>query len=295
MFSFRQYLEEKLIIVGGGKRYGQIIFTAGGAGSGKGFAVAKFIEGAKFKIRDVDEWKKMYLRFNELKNRYPELKGLNLRRPKDVSLLHDFVKSKGIKEKSLDAILGAANNPETLPNILFDITLKDMSDLTDVLPRLLETGYKPENIHLVWVLTDYQVAFKANLERDRVVPESIFLTTHKGAADTMQRLVDGNIPRGLNGAIHVVLNNREETVVFTPGQQYKGRTITPMFKPKKGDEGVIVRDFTYLTIKREGKPPLPEITWKRKLWGWITGNAPEDGVTKEALWRMIGMRKIPGA
>ena len=31
-------LEEKLIVYGGGKRYGQIVFLAGGAGSGKGFA-----------------------------------------------------------------------------------------------------------------------------------------------------------------------------------------------------------------------------------------------------------------
>ena len=33
-------------------------FLAGGAGSGKGFAIANFMEKEKFKIRDVDEWKK---------------------------------------------------------------------------------------------------------------------------------------------------------------------------------------------------------------------------------------------
>ena len=34
-------LEEKLIVYGGGKKYGQIVFLAGGAGSGKGFASEK--------------------------------------------------------------------------------------------------------------------------------------------------------------------------------------------------------------------------------------------------------------
>ena len=46
MQTFRQYITEKRnivdliekqIIVGKGKRYGQVVFMAGGAGSGKGF------------------------------------------------------------------------------------------------------------------------------------------------------------------------------------------------------------------------------------------------------------------
>jgi len=41
MLNFQQYLEEKLILYGQGKRYGQIVFLAGGAGSGKGFAIKK--------------------------------------------------------------------------------------------------------------------------------------------------------------------------------------------------------------------------------------------------------------
>ena len=48
MLKFRQYLEEKLIMYGQGKRYGQIVFLAGGAGSGKGFAISNFMEKEKF-------------------------------------------------------------------------------------------------------------------------------------------------------------------------------------------------------------------------------------------------------
>ena len=50
MISFRQYLEEKLIMYTQGKRYGQIVFLAGGAGSGKGFAIANFMEKEKYII-----------------------------------------------------------------------------------------------------------------------------------------------------------------------------------------------------------------------------------------------------
>ena len=49
MQSFGSFLTEKLIVVGKGAKYGQIVFLAGGAGSGKGFAISNFLEGSKFK------------------------------------------------------------------------------------------------------------------------------------------------------------------------------------------------------------------------------------------------------
>ena len=39
MQSFKSFLTEKSIVVGNGAKYGQVIFLAGGAGSGKGFAI----------------------------------------------------------------------------------------------------------------------------------------------------------------------------------------------------------------------------------------------------------------
>jgi hypothetical protein len=51
---FYQQLDEKLIMYNQGKRYGQVVFLAGGAGSGKGFAQKEFMEADKFKVFDVD-------------------------------------------------------------------------------------------------------------------------------------------------------------------------------------------------------------------------------------------------
>ena len=87
-----QQLDEKLILFNNGARYGQIVFLAGGAGSGKGFAIKNFMEGEKFKVRDVDEFKKAYLKYNAIKKKYKEIEGLNLREPEDVFKLHSFVK-----------------------------------------------------------------------------------------------------------------------------------------------------------------------------------------------------------
>ena len=279
MLSFQnyiteQYLEEKLILYNQGKKYGQIVFLAGGAGSGKGFAISHFMEKEKFKIRDVDEWKKAYLKLAEIKKQFSELKGLQLSNPKDVYKLHMFVKEKGIKNRSLDLLL-RDKNFDRLPNIMFDITMKDASDITDVLPKLLDAGYNPKDIHLTWVLTNYAIAIQNNRNRERVVPEDIMLLSHEGAATSMYNVIKGKIPRGLNGGVRVILNNRENTIPYVDPETKK------MVKTKQGD--ILVKDFTYLTFKKEGKSVAPESDIKKQLMGWIASNVPKTKLTRDMI------------
>ena len=274
MLSFRQYLEEKLIMYNQGKKYGQIVFLAGGAGSGKGFAIDNFMEGEKFKIRDVDEWKKAFLKLSDTKKLYPEIKGLSLKDPKSVYKLHMFVKKKGIKDKTLDLLLSDANQSR-LPNIMFDITMKDASDIGDVIPKLIEAGYNAKNIHLTWVLTNYAVAIVNNRNRTRVVPEDIMLLSHEGAATNMYNVVKGKLPRGLNGGVRVILNNRENTIPYVDPETKK-----PM-RTSQGD--IIVKDFTYLIFKKEGKSIGPEADVKKQLLGWIAKNVPKTKLTTDML------------
>ena len=274
MLKFRQYLEEKLIMYGQGKRYGQIVFLAGGAGSGKGFAISNFMEKEKFKIRDVDEWKKGFLKLAQTRKQFSELKGLQLRNPKDVYKLHMFVKEKGIKDKSLDLLLRDSNT-DRLPNIMFDITMKDANDIGSVLPKLIEAGYDSKNIHLTWVLTNYAVAIVNNRNRERVVPEDIMLLSHEGAATSMYNVIKGKIPRGLNGGVRVILNNRENTIPYVDPETKK------MVKTKQGD--ILVKDFTYLTFKKEGKTVAPESDIKKQLMGWIASNVPKTKLTRDMI------------
>ena len=174
-------LEEKLIVYGGGKKYGQIVFLAGGAGSGKGFASEKFMQKELFKVRDVDEWKKAFIKMASEMKKYSELRGLNLRNPDDVFKLHMAVKKMGIKGRSLQSLLRDVR-PDRLPNIMFDITFKDTDEIDEAMPMLLRAGYQPRDIHITWVLTNYHIAVKQNKERDRVVPDDIMIATHTGAA-----------------------------------------------------------------------------------------------------------------
>ena len=273
-FLAEQYLEEKLIMYNQGKRYGQIVFLAGGAGSGKGFAIKNFMEGEKFKIRDVDEWKKAFMKLADMKNKFPEIKGLNLKNSKDVIKLHQFVKNKGIKENSLDLLLRDINARHA-PNVIFDITMKDTSNIDAVIPKLLEVGYDPKNIHLTWVLTNYAVAIKNNKNRPRVVADDIMFLSHEGAALSMYEVIKGKIPRGLDGGVRVILNNLENTIPWLDPDTNK-----PMLT-KQGN--IKVKDFTYLTLKKEGKRIGPEMGVKRQILGWIAANVPDTKLTRELI------------
>jgi len=297
-FLTEEQLNEKLLLINNGKRYGQIVILAGGAGSGKGFASNNFMNIQDFKVRDVDEMKRMFLKINKATGKYPEIKGLNLRNPKDVAKLHAFVEKLGTTDKTLSAMLSQSKNPETLPNILFDVTLKNISKANKLIPELIGQGYKEENIHLVWVLTDYKLAVAQNRGRERVVPDDILLQTHEGAANTMWDILDkGKIPKGVNGGIYVILNNRKNTIFFkgSDGKDYRnakdnkkdtkrlptGKGISG--KKEKDDIAPIIKDFKYLVFKKPKKSPLTNAKIKLQLWAWITNNIPVTQLTAH-IW-----------
>jgi dephospho-CoA kinase len=278
-----KYLEEKLIMINQGKKYGQIVFLAGGGGSGKGFAAKNFMEADKFKVRDVDEWKRIFLKIEKETGKHPELKGLNLRNPDDVFKLHKFVDDRDIKNKTLSMLLRDMK-PDRLPNIIFDITAKNTKSITKVIPLLTAVGYDTEDIHLVWVLTNYRIAVERNAGRSRVVPEDILLQTHEGAAKTVYDAVTkGTIPRSLmDGGMYVILNNQENTVFWTDkeGNRIKDASGNP-----------VIKDFTYLTVKEPRKSISSRKEVQAQLYQWVIQNVPKTKLTKDIFSKVATQGK----
>ena len=195
--------------------------------------------------------------------RYSELKGLNLRNPDDVFKLHMAVKKMGIKGRSLQLLLRDVR-PDRLPNIMFDITFKDTDEINEAMPMLLRAGYQPRDIHITWVLTNYHIAVKQNKERDRVVPDDIMIATHTGAATSMYNVIQGNLPRGVDGQVNVVLNNKNNTIKFKSSE----------FTSDKKIENV--QDFEYFRLKREGQPIDTSEKAIHKVMTWVKSNIPRN-------------------
>ena len=281
MKTFNEHilLQEKLVLINNGKKYGQIVFLAGGAASGKGFASTNFMEKEKFKVRDVDEWKSAFMKIGELKNKYPEIKGLDLKKPEDVGKLHAFIDKKGIKNKTMTGLLHGMKNKSILPNIMFDITAKNINSIHKLMPDLLRAGYNPANIHMVWVLTDYQIAIDNNTNRKRVVPKDIMFQTHTGAANTMFDIIKNKGKKlAINGDIKVILNNKENTIKWNDddeGVSPENRTSGKYIKSNDGKPLGVIKDFTYITIKHRGKPNKTPDQIIKQLYQWIVDNIPE--------------------
>lgn len=295
-------LVEKQILYNNGAKYGQIVFLAGGAGSGKGFAVQHFMQGSEFKIRDVDELKIAFQKLDalgkfttqdlldkygdkiserdkdlikkELIDKNLKMGQLDLKTPSHVYILHVLVRATDVKNKTLDLMLAGAEKGQ-LPNLIFDSTFKEVEDMTSVLPKLFAAGYEPKNIHVSWVLTNYQIAIKNNKSRARVVPEDILLATHAGAAQTVYNLVTTAMPPTVQGGIYVILNNPENTIFIVDPQTNKA------YKDRKGNP--VIKDFKYLVLKEPGKPAKKELDVKKQLLTWIKDNVPPGAVDTSEL------------
>jgi hypothetical protein len=288
--EFFQQITEKQIQYGKNANYGQIVFFAGGAGSGKGFSISNFIDSSKFKIRDVDQLKVQMLKMKSLHQKYPELATMTLKNPDNVFKLHQIAKKEGIPAKQIMSWISGMKNPDTLPNILFDITMKDLEDVEKYVPLLTQVGYKPENIHITWVLTNYEVAVVRNKQRERVVPDDILLKTHAGAALTVSNILKGGLPKSVNGSITVILNNLEDVKYYDKAVPVYNKTNKFSSSPvsSKLDKGgapvfaSVIRDFKYITLKKSGQP-LPAYAEldkeiKNTLYNWVKNNVPKNNL-----------------
>ena len=159
-----------------------------------------------------------------------------------------------------------------IPYLIAEIGINHNGDL-DIAKKLIDAGYEARNIHLVWVLTDYKVAAKANKQRDRVVPDDILFMSHQKAAQNMlQRIRSQALGRGtgvgrryVDGQIHTILNNRDKTSFYP-------NTKMPL-----------VKDFSYITLKRSGKPYENDRAIIKTLMRWALENAPLSPASQRSL------------
>lgn len=245
-----QNINEVAVQFGGKKQtqFGQVVILAGGAGSGKGFVKENLldIEGLTF---DVDKLKELAINSDLVSSIVKDktgtdIRGLDLRKPENVSKLHEILSSPRvniIKKSEVTRFNSVAlAHPARKPNLIMDVTLKNLGKLESISRNVLDLGYKKEDIHIVWVVNDIEIAIKQNKERDRVVPEEILMDTHKGAAGTMKDLLDmgTNLTKYMNGTFFLVFN--------------KAKIDSEYIKSKSG--GAFIKTQDYVQVKkRNGK------------------------------------------
>lgn len=257
-------LLNEVLITFGGKSYPQfnnVVFLAGGAGSGKGFIKDKVL-GIEGFVYDVDEIKKLAIKAPTLSKRLKDEYGIDvdqsnlLKNPKNVTALHlaidDIGTVKGKIATLYKSIVLADNDRK--PNIIFDITLKDITKLSNLTSQLEILGYEKKNTHLVWIVNAVSVAIQQNRSRDRVVPEEVLLATHKGASMTMAQIINmgDSVKKYIDGDIYFVFGKKDVDTVFKqPNKKspikngYIQKASYIQIKPKGGsiDKSKITKAF----------------------------------------------------
>ena len=155
----------------GDPRFNQVVILAGGAGSGKGFALNNVL-GITGKVFDVDTLKtgisSPTYSNQKLKADYQgrygkEITDIDFKNSEDVSNLHQFVSGRKLDDKTINGFLAGQKTLKNKQNVIFDITLKDLKKLKKISGLVLDAGYELENIHIVWIMNDIEIAKEQNL------------------------------------------------------------------------------------------------------------------------------------
>lgn len=251
MQTFSEFMElkEKLMVFGRSAypKFGNVVILAGGAASGKGFTLSNLI-GVEGKIFDVDSLKLLASKAPRFSSRVREETGhdissFDLRNPDNVGKLHDILADVyGVTKKHQAAMFGSilASDSTRKPNLIFDVTLKDVAKLESITRNVSDLGYDKRNIHVVWVINSIDVAISQNLTRSRTVPEEILMSTHEGAALTFKKILDmgDKLKKYMDGVIFLSFN--------------QAKVDSTMAKSDKG--GSYVVDANYVKVKEQGKP-----------------------------------------
>jgi hypothetical protein len=268
-----EVLLEKLITFGGKAypRFGNIVIMAGGAGSGKGFVKDKLV-GIEGKVFDVDELKTLAAKTPAIRKKVQAEFGVdlanlaaNLKNPENVARLHEIIgDAMNLPDKRMQAfyasVLSAADDRK--PNIIFDVTLKDLRKLEKLTRQVAAIGYDKKNIHIVWVVNDIEVAIDQNAKRDRTVPVEILINTHRGASQTMLDIINmgKSLKKYMDGDIVFAFNK-----VGVDSQIAKGT-----------GGGMAITDANYFYVKRAGKDVTPQSKLASDLRSKIQSYVPKN-------------------
>ena len=252
----------------GGKIYppsDNVLILAGGAGSGKGLVRNKvlFFDG---KVFDVDDLKALTINYGKFRPNDPlavdfkdrfgySLADVDLKNPQHVSDVHEFVELKDFSAKRTKAFFKGLKDNTAMqkPNVIFDVTMKDLKKFKKCCKTALDAGYDKKNIHLVWVVNSFAQAIANNASRDRSVSQNILFDTHTGVAMTMNDIIGYTkhiyLNSWLDGDVWIVFAKNGDDIIFKKSELVDD--------PDDSKVPKVLEDFTAYQLKKQGEPMKP--------------------------------------
>jgi len=214
MKSFKQYLEEIYIAPNNRAKYGQVIFLVGGAGSGKSTATKKFIDTTNYKILNPDDLKELLIKAGKKGvPSFVDMSNVEPNTPEGSQKVHQFMRDTKVGSKRARTMLKGLIGSKHLPNLLFDRTFAFAGEFKKISQGLISVGYKPEDIHVVFVMTDVEMAVQRNLSRERSLPDEVVRDTNRGAREQFAQLFFKRAKGAVaNGDYYIIINRGERAI-----------------------------------------------------------------------------------
>lgn len=225
--------------------------------SGKGF-VKDTLLGIEGIVFDVDRLKELLvasMRFNaKVKEEFGvDLKQIDFKNTQDVSTLHEIVSILNIPDKKTEAVIRSVlvADPSRKPNLIFDVTLKDLTKFFNIIRQVQQMGYVKKNVSLVWILNELEIALQQNAKRARTVAPEILISTHKGASYTMTEILSmgEDLSQYMDGDIWLVFNKAKvdsdvEKGTPAPSKVFKNTKIG-------AEGGMYIKSANYVQLKKQ--------------------------------------------
>lgn len=243
--------------------------------SGKGFVKDNLL-GIEGMVFDVDRLKELLvasMKFNaKVKDQFGvDLKQIDFKNTDDVSTLHEIVSTLGIPDKKTESAVKAVllADPTRKPNLIFDVTLKDLTKFFNIIRQIQQMGYYKKNISLVWILNELEIALKQNAKRSRTVAPEILISTHKGASYTMTEILNmgGNLSQYMDGDIWLVFN----------------KASVDSDVAKSGAGGMYIKNANYVQLKKQSGEVIDVTKLEASIVGKIKKYVPNPEVWDAAL------------
>lgn len=208
------------------------------------------------------------------------LNDLDLKNSKDVGILHEFSKAMGYDDKFKELFFKVSRESKNKPNVIFDVTLKDIKAIDEINNYIKLGKYDKKNVHLVWILNSFDIALKQNNQRERQVSLEIMAKTHEGAASTMREILENseNYRDVIDGDIWIVPNQvkADSSVIQNTGNEieWKGKKYSRNAETKK--KNMVIDRYSAICIKKPGKPAMKYEEIEKSLIEKIREYIPKD-------------------
>lgn len=123
----------------------------------------------------------------------------------------------------------ALSDKTNKPNLIFLDKVGDAINYINLSFSLTNKSYDLKDIHIVWMIEDYNKVVKRNKTADGIRYSDLMLeSTHKGIADTMESiLTDPSYNKYMDGDIWIILDNNEKIRIKEAGKAIDRTLLTP--------------------------------------------------------------------